>query len=74
MVLRPGEDRTVSLEFPVSNHSDHGLRATVRVHVGGASVPVDLGLIPAGAERSAKLQVDLQPGRTSVSAELLAGP
>lgn len=68
-----GGDR-VQITLPIRNTSEFDWQGTVRLQLGNATVPVDVGKIPAGATRTERVTVDVDPGRLNVDGSLLIGP
>ncbi len=64
----------IKLIFPITNHTKHPWRGTVSAVVGGTTIPIDVGAVPAGETRSGEIDVDLDRGTTEVDGSLLIGP
>ncbi len=64
----------VSMILPISNRSKFLWQGTVTLVVGGTSIPVDIGEIPAGETREDIVPLNLKPGSLEVSGSLLIGP
>ena len=68
------EDRA-DLTLAIANGSDYGWRGSVRLDLGGTTIPVDIGHVGPGETASETFEVRLDPGRTyEVAGSLLIGP
>ncbi len=64
----------VSMILPITNSSKYLWQGTVTLVVGGTSIPVDIGEIPAGQTRQEVVPLNLDSGTLEVSGSLLIGP
>lgn len=64
----------IAVTIPITNHGDRDWRGTVTLRVGTTSIPIQIGLIPAGATRSETVVLRLPDGTTGFSGQLLIGP
>lgn len=74
MGAAPGGPGQVQISLPIENTSEFDWQGTVRLQLGGTTVPVDVGKIPAGATRTEKVTVKVDPGQLNVDGSLLIGP
>ena len=66
--------RLLRLDLGVANRTVHHWHATVRVRIGDAVVPIELGSLSPGTTRTPSLRIDLDPGVTKLKVEFAAGP
>jgi hypothetical protein len=64
----------IAVTVPITNRSDQDWRGTVTLQVGSTSIPIRIGLIPAGTTRSETIVLRLPDGATGFSGSLLVGP
>ena len=64
----------VQISLPIENTSEFDWQGTVRLQLGGSTVPVDVGKIPAGSSRTERVTVKVDPGQLNVDGSLLIGP
>ena len=70
----PHKDRA-DLTLAITNGSDYGWRGSVRLDLGGTTIPVDIGHVGPGETASETFEVRLDSGRTyEVAGSLLIGP
>ena len=70
----PLEGNKINLVFPMTNHTEHLWRGTVSAKIGKTTIPVNIGEVPAGETRAARVPLDVPPGTTEVNGALLIGP
>jgi hypothetical protein len=68
-----GPGRAV-LTVPITNHSDVPWNGSVRLELGGTSIPVAIGRIAPGATVEDQVTVRLSDGAQELSGALLIGP
>ena len=68
---RPGH---VRVTLPITNNTRHTWRGSVKLVVGGTSVPVGIGEIEPGETRADSVSVKIGPGTHEVGGTLLIGP
>jgi hypothetical protein len=64
----------VEMILPITNTSEFLWRGTVKVVLGGTSIPADIGEIPAGETRQDVLHFKLDEGAHELNGSLLIGP
>ena len=70
-VTRPG---FVMVTMPIRNTSGYAWRGTVRLSIGGASVPISIGEIRPRSTKISRIEVRMKPGRSQLDGRLLVGP
>jgi hypothetical protein len=68
---RPGRVRVM---LPITNNTRHAWRGSVKLVVGGTSVPVSIGEIDPGETRADSVSVKVGPGSHKIDGTLLIGP
>lgn len=68
-----GEGR-VEIRVPITNHSDLPWNGTVRLELGGTSIPLAIGRIAPRATVEDRVTVRLSEGAQDLSGALLLGP
>ena len=74
MGVGPAGPGRVELRLPIENGTEFDWQGSVRLQLGGTSIPVDIGEIKAGETRSDTVVVDVDPGEIEVNGSLLIGP
>jgi hypothetical protein len=64
----------VDMILPITNHSEFLWQGTITLVVGGTSIPVNIGEVPAGKTRTDTVPLELDPGELEVNGSLLIGP
>jgi hypothetical protein len=65
----------VAMVLPIKNKTSYLWRGTVKLVLGSTSIPIDIGSIPAGTTRTAKVPLHLTTGSTDhIEGSLLIGP
>ncbi len=68
------EDRT-DVTLRITNNSDFGWRGSVQLKLGGTTIPIDIGEIPAEGTAEDDFQLRLDGGRRyDIAGSLLVGP
>lgn len=67
-------ERSLAVTVPLTNTSEDDWRGTVQLRIGGATVPVDIGRVPAGETRVDRLAVAVRPGTLELDGSVLIGP
>jgi hypothetical protein len=70
---RRGPDQ-MAMVVPISNDSGYPWKGTVKLVLDGTSIPVNIGEIPDGQERTDVVPFRLDPGSHAVDGSLLIGP
>lgn len=66
---------TIAMKLRVTNDSIFMWRGTITLRLGGTSIPVGIGQVPAGQTRSKTVDFDLRRGRTfQLNGALSIGP
>lgn len=66
--------RRVAMTLPIENRTEFPWQGTVKLVLGNITIPVDIGVIPAGERESDTVHLDLDPGSHEISGSLLIGP
>jgi hypothetical protein len=74
MAVAPGRPGHVRVTLPITNNTRHTWRGSVKLVVGGASVPVGIGEIDPGETRADSVSVKVGSGTHEVNGTLLIGP
>ena len=64
----------VTMVLPITNNSEYPWQGTVKLKLGGDTVPVGIGEIGPGETEEDRVPVSLQPGTLEVNGSLLIGP
>jgi hypothetical protein len=68
------EDRT-DVTLRITNNSEFGWRGSVQLKLGGTTIPIDIGEIPAADTAEDTFQLRLDGGRRyDIAGSLLVGP
>ena len=65
---------SVRIVLPITNHSRYRWHGTIRLVLGGTSVPVGVGTIPPGTTRTSHIDLNVGAGVTQITGSLLIGP
>ena len=65
---------TIAMRLPIVNESGYLWRGTITLKLGGTSIPVGIGEIPAGEKRAETVDFDLEPGTFELNGALSIGP
>lgn len=68
---RPGR---VRVTMPITNNTDHTWRGSVKLVIGGITVPVSIGEIEPGETEADSVSVKIDPGIHELEGSLLIGP
>jgi hypothetical protein len=68
---RPGR---VRVTMPITNHTEHTWRGSVKLVVGGVTLPVGIGEIEPGETEADSISVKVDPGLHEITGSLLIGP
>jgi hypothetical protein len=74
MGVAPAAGGRVQLRLPITNRTDFDWKGTVRLRLGSATVPIEIGEIRHGQTRVATVNVHARRGQTEVHGSLLIGP
>lgn len=74
MGVGPAGQGQVALRLPITNKTEFDWQGTVRLKLGSAVVPVDIGEIKAGGTAMDTVQVKVPAGQVEVNGSLLIGP
>jgi hypothetical protein len=74
MGVAPAGDEHVQLRLPITNRTDFDWKGTVRLRLGTATVPIDIGEIRHGQTRVATVRMRAKQGQTELHGSLLIGP
>jgi hypothetical protein len=64
----------LAITVSITNQGEGAWRGTVSLRVGNTLIPIQIGLIPAGATRSETIVLKLPEGATGFDGSLLIGP
>lgn len=64
----------IEVRVPITNLSASQWRGTVRLRLSGNPIPVDIGIIDAGATETDVIEFELDPGTLQLNGSLLIGP
>jgi len=64
----------VKIILPIQNGTKFDWEGTVKLHLGGADVPVRIGRIPAGKTQQDVIHFHVDPGTHEINGSLLIGP
>jgi hypothetical protein len=68
-----GSDQ-IEVRVPITNLSASQWRGTVRLRLGREPIPIDIGIIDAGATETDVVTLTLEPGTLQLNGSLLLGP
>jgi hypothetical protein len=74
---RVGEEDTpnkVRIILPIANQTKYDWEGSVKLKLGGATVPVRIGRVPAGQTREDVIHFKVKPGTHQINGSLLIGP
>ena len=66
--------RKVKITLPITNNTAHEWQGSVKLNLGGTTVPVRIGNIPAGATREDTIHFNVDQGTNEINGSLLIGP
>jgi hypothetical protein len=74
--MRVGQEgaNKVKIILPIENHTKYDWEGTVKLKLGGATVPVRIGRVPAGKSREDVIHFKVTPGTHEINGSLLIGP
>jgi len=74
--MRVGQESAnkVKIILPIANHTKHDWQGSVKLNLGGTSVPVRIGGVPAGQTREDTIHFHVDPGTHEINGSLLIGP
>ena len=72
--MRAAGPNRLEVTVPITNDGGEPWQGTVALLVGTVEIPVRIGLVPPGETRAETLVLNLPPGVTGFSGELLIGP
>jgi hypothetical protein len=64
----------VKIILPIANGTKHDWQGSVKLQLGGTTVPVRIGSIPAGETRQDTIHFHVDPGTHEINGSLLIGP
>ena len=64
----------VKIILPIANGTKHDWQGSVKLNLGGTTVPVRIGSIPAGATKQDVIHFHVDPGTHEINGSLLIGP
>jgi hypothetical protein len=64
----------VKIILPIANGTKHDWQGSVKLKLGGTTVPVRIGTIPAGETREDTIHFHVDPGTHEINGSLLIGP
>lgn len=65
---------TLRITLPITNGTKRTWQGTVKLNLGGTSVPVRIGDIPAGKTQTETVRFNVDPGMSEIGGSLLIGP
>ncbi len=65
---------TIAFDLGIANRSDDLWRGTIAIKVEDTEIPVGIGEIPAGGERTESVSFQLDEGQHEIDGSLLIGP
>ena len=74
MGARPAGPGRVALRLPITNKTKYDWQGTVKLKIGSAEVPVDIGEVKAGRTATDTVKVKVSPGQLELNGSLLIGP
>lgn len=74
MAVGPAGENRVELRLPITNRSRFDWHGTVRLKIGAAVVPVDIGEIKHGETKTDSVKVRVRTGEHELQGSLLLGP
>lgn len=74
MGVGPAGQGRVALRLPITNRTKFDWQGSVKLKLGSAEVPVDIGEIKAGETGVDTVRVKVPPGQVEVNGSLLIGP
>src|SRR5260370_38005808 len=74
--MRVGEEgaNKVKIILPIANNTKHEWQGSVELELGGTTVPVRIGSIPAGKTPEDTIPLHLHPGTPDINRSPLIGP
>jgi len=74
--MRVGAEGTnkVKIILPIQNGTKYDWEGSVKLHLGGTTVPVRIGRVPAGQTREEIIHFHVDPGTHEINGSLLIGP
>jgi hypothetical protein len=74
--MRVGEEgpNKVRIILPIRNNTKYAWEGSVKLKLGGATVPVRIGRIPSGQTRDDTIHFRVDPGTHEINGSLLIGP
>jgi hypothetical protein len=74
--MRVGQEgaNKVKIILPLENHTKYDWEGSVKLKLGGATVPVRIGRVPAGKSRDDVIHFKVSPGTHEINGSLLIGP
>jgi hypothetical protein len=74
--MRVGQEagNKVKIILPISNNTKYDWEGSVKLKLGGASVPVRIGRIPAGQTKEDTIHFHVDTGTHEINGSLLIGP
>jgi hypothetical protein len=74
--LKVGQESNnkVKIILPIQNGTKHDWQGSVKLNLGGTTVPVRIGSIPAGATKEETIHFHVDPGTHEINGSLLIGP
>jgi hypothetical protein len=74
--MRVGEEgpNKVKIILPIENHTKYDWEGSVKLNLGGTTIPVRIGRVPAGKIREDVVHFKVDPGTHEINGALLIGP
>ena len=74
--MRVGQEGSnkVKIILPIENRTKYDWEGSVKLHLGGTTVPVRIGRVPAGQTREEVIHFHVDPGTHEINGSLLIGP
>jgi hypothetical protein len=74
--MRVGQEgaNKVRIILPLENHTKYDWEGSVKLKLGGTTVPVRIGRVPAGKSRDDVIHFKVSPGTHEINGSLLIGP
>ena len=74
--MRVGQEspRKVRIILPITNNTKHEWQGSVKLNLGGTSVPLRIGSIPEGKTKQNTIHFNVDEGVNEINGSLLIGP
>ena len=74
MAVRSDEPDKLQIILPIENRSEDTWQGSVKLDLGGTTVPIEIGEIRAGRTATDTVDLDVKAGTTEIEGSLLIGP